>query len=119
MSNPLSPSNRGGLKDMYMAEFAFSLERNKNGKREFKVLKNRMGQRENIDDVTVYDYMLTAFTEVAFRSLFNDKSRIDMFSDGFKDKFKHDISEFIGKKFHELNERMKVTPNDYQVPKEF
>jgi len=88
-----------------MADFVLSIDRDYDKGQKYKVniLKNRHGPH-NIDDNSIFEYLLESFTEVTHARLSKNKTNIDMFEDGYKEKFKTELREFIENKWKELNE---------------
>jgi hypothetical protein len=87
-----------------MADFVFSLSESSPTTNEFKVIKNRRGPPGDKDDKSVYDFMVTSFTEAAYNYLLKNKTEVIFFENCVKDQFKQDLIKFVEDKWREINE---------------
>ena len=105
MTNSIYGTINSSNNKIQMADFVLSLNKEFDKGERFKVniLKNRRGSHD-INDDSIFEYLLESFTEVTHARLSKNKTNIDMFEDGYKEKFKADLKEFIENKWKELNE---------------
>ena len=86
------------------ADFVFGLNRSNSENPKINIIKNRYGPPGDVDDVSIYEQMLTSFVEASYNYLLKNKTEVVFFENCVKDKFKEDLKKFVEDKWREINE---------------